>query len=489
VRISIGEDRFTEFASEIWNDRVRWAMQVVGFERLDPMEVEFLKALDTNDHLAVKAGHSTCKTTDLSIATLHYLSTRPNCRIPCTAPSKHQLQDILWAEMSKQIGMMRRNDIGRMFANNLEWKKETICNLMNPPEWFAAARTATKENTDALQGFHGPYVLRIIEEASGVSDAAVEVLEAATGTIETKTILAGNPTKRSGQFFRCFNTDREFYTTFTRSCLNITLPILLPQVQRYVARTAKKYGVDSNVYRIRCQGEFPFSEEDTYIPFHWADAARHRAVFHQPNYELVYGVDVARSLNRDRSVIAKRRGDEFLPYKVMRFDDTMKIVAAVAKEADQDKPKTIFVDVIGVGAGVFDRLKQLGYPVIPVNSAETFSMEFPDRYMRLRDELWGKMRDWLESGRGNLWDNEDGDLVGELCTPKFWLQGAKTKIESKDEMRERLRKNGGDEKNGSPDIADAHIMTFAQPIADYNRDVDEEQPRDEFRPIDSVAGY
>ena len=55
----------------------------------------------------------------------------------------------------------------------------------------------------------------------------------------------------------------------------------------------------------------------------------------------------------------------------MRYDDTMKIVRDVAAEADREKPKAIFVDIIGVGGGVHDRLKQLGYPVIAVNSAET----------------------------------------------------------------------------------------------------------------------
>ena len=491
-KIIVGEDHFQEYVKLIWDDRVRFAHEVIGFERLDPMQEEFHRCLDKHDHVAAKAGHGTCKTTDESIAALHYLSTRPDCRIPCTAPSKHQLQDILWAEMSKQIGMMRKQPIGKIFANNLEWKKESVCNLMSPATWFAAARTATKENTDALQGFHGPYVLRIIEEASGVSDAACEVLEGATGTIETKTIFAGNPTKRTGQFYRCFNQDIQFYKTFTRSCLNVTHPLLRKEALRYAERMAKKYGVESNFYRIRVLGEFPLADEDTYIPIYWAEAARDRQIWPQNSYDLVYGVDVARSLNRDRTVIAKRRGDQFLPYHVVRYNDTMKIVRDVAQMADKEKPKAIFIDVIGVGGGVFDRLKQLGYPVIAVNSAETISMEFPEKYVRLRDELWGKMRDWLEAGRGKLWDNEDNDLIGELSTPKAWLQGAKTKVESKDEMRERLKKTGGDESNGSPDIADAHIMTFAMPIADYNRDTQEdtdEASNQDDGPLDPVAGY
>jgi len=103
------------------------------------------------------------------------------------------------------------------------------------------------------------------------------------------------------------------------------------------------------------------------------------------------------------------------------------------------------------------------------------------------------MRDWLEAGRGKLWDNEDNDLIGELSTPTARiLEGGKIKVESKDEMRERLKKNGGDECNGSPDIADAHIMTFALPIAHYNQDTQDSEEgygNNGFEPVDPVAGY
>jgi hypothetical protein len=207
----------------------------------------------------------------------------------------------------------------------------------------------------------------------------------------------------------------------------------------------------------------------------------------------VYGLDIARSLNRDRSVLAKRRGEEYLPYKIYRYDDTMKLVRAVADEANKEKPRAIFVDTCGLGGPVYDRLKEMGYPAIPVNSAETISMEFPERYNRLRDELWGKMRDRLEQGRCKLWDNEDGDLVGELSTPKSRIMAGNNKIqvESKDEVRARLKSAGGDEKQGSPDVADAHILMEAQPICNYNQDTRDDSEGFDKGPemVDEKAGY
>jgi hypothetical protein len=480
-KVNFDHESFMKIAEAFWDDRVLFAYKAIGFKKLDPQQEDILRELDKADHVSVKAGHDTGKTTTEAICALHYLSTRPECRVVCTAPSKHQLNDILWAEISHQLGMMKKTEVGRIFETNLDWKKETVVNVLSPATWFAAARTATKDNTESLQGFHGPYVLRIVDEASGVTDPAFETLEGATGRLETKSLSCGNPTRRDGQFYRMFNEDKEFYRTFTMSCLKSSIAN-----PRYAARMLRKYGATSNFYRIRVLGEFPLSDPDTYIPLHWCEAARYRDIPPQTNYEKVFGVDVARSGN-DRSVIAVRQGDIFQPYHVMHYSDTMKVVAAVSKLANEQKPKTIFIDIIGIGAGVYDRLKELGYPVIAVNVSETISMEFPERYERLRDELWGKMRDWLEIGRGRIWDNEDSDLIGELSAPKAkYTASGKIKIESKDELRARVP------GLGSPDIADAHIMTFALPVSNYNKELDNEFENEDnigMEIIDSKAGY
>jgi len=476
-------ENFIKLAAAFFDDRVLYAYKVLNFERLDPKQIELLQLLDKYDHIAAKAGHGTGKTTGLAICVHHHLSTRAHCRVPCTAPSKHQLQDVLWAELSTQIAMMKRSEIGRIFAANLDYKKETICNLLSPDDWFAAARTATKDNTESLQGFHSKTsVLRVIEEGSGVSDSAFEVLDGATGQLETKSITVGNPTRRDGQFYRIFNQDAEFYKQLTMPVLGSTIA-----PADYAPRMARKYGADSNIYRVRVLGEFPTSDEDSYIPLWLAEAARDRDILPQTNYDKVMGIDVARSLERDRTVFALRQGDQFLPYKVLRTKDLMKVVRLACELANLHKPKSIFIDVIGAGAGVHDRMRELGYPVIAVNVAETISMEFPEQYVRLRDELWGKYRLWLESGRGKIWDNADGDLVGESTSVKYkFTETGKIKIESKDELRARLP------GLGSPDIADSHIMTFAMPISEYNRDLTTEEQTDDshrFAPVDPIAGY
>jgi hypothetical protein len=201
---------------------------------------------------------------------------------------------------------------------------------------------------------------------------------------------------------------------------------------------------------------------------------------------MVFGVDVAR-FGDDETVIAIRQGDEFLPYHVLRNKNTMEVASYVAFLANQLKPVQVFVDTIGIGSGVYDRLEQLGFPVYSVNVSESPALD-GRRFKRLRDELWGLTRDWLEMRRGKMWDNEDGDLLGQLTTPKYKiLANGMVQLETKDEMRKRGL--------SSPNVADAHIMTFAQPISTYQKETDEfwdsihGSREDQYVAMDQEAGY
>ena len=74
------------------------------------------------------------------------------------------------------------------------------------------------------------------------------------------------------------------------------------------------------------------------------------------------------------------------------------------------------------------------------------------KYLRLRDELWGKAREWFETRECVIPD--DSNMVAELTSPRFaFTSTGKIRVESKDEMRKR--------GIASPDIADAFCLTFA----------------------------
>jgi phage terminase large subunit len=459
---NIYQDRIKKVVSELWNNRVDFVKYIILGEgsKIVPtsQQIDTLRAVDNNKFVAVKSGHGIGKTSALAWIIWHYLMCRPHPRVICTAPSKHQLYDVLWSELFKWHRFMMRHPIGTLFANQFELQNETVFHKDYKKDWFAVARTAKRDNPDALQGFHADYVMRILEEASGIPDNIFEVLEGAHGMKESVEIRVGNPTKLTGEFYRSFNKEGRFFKKLTHSCINS--PIV---PKRYIDRMRNKYGETSNMYRVRVLGEFPSSESDSFIPFDFAYSALNRDIDSQAGKKKVLGCDIGRG--GDETVLMPRQGDEFYKWHTLRNRDTMQTVSYIAHLANQEKFDNIFIDVIGIGAGVYDRLREMGFPVIAVNVAEAPSMNL-FQYNRLRDELWGMARDWLEARRGKIWDNsEDQDFIAQWTTPKYKiLSNGKIQIESKDDMKKR--------GVSSPNIADAANLTFALPTADYNKYVD-----------------
>jgi len=472
--IKLQEDRqIARIVDDMWDDRVSFAKHIMGMTPTN-QQGDALVAMDGDKPVTIKSGHGTGKTATEVVIIMHYMCCRPYPRVLCTAPSRHQLHDVLWAELS-----LWRRRMNSIFSQMFECTKEKMFHVKHPEEWFAIARTATKENPEALQGIHGDYVLKILEEASGIPEPIFEVTDGAHGLRETKELMCANPTRLSGTFFMSFNQNKDEYTRLSWSCLDSSLLT----DGKYARRMERKYGRDSNIYRIRVLGEFPKQDGDSFIPYHLVEDAIQREIPDQKAYPKVFAVDVAR-FGSDDTVIAIRQGDEFKPCHVLQGKSTMEVAGYIALLANDQKPKRIFIDVIGIGSGVYDRLEELGFPVIPVCVSESPAMN-PEKYKRLRDELWGNMRDWLEMRRGKLCDNDDRDLAGELTTPKYRITSdGKIVIETKDEMKKRGL--------ASPNKADAAIMTFAQPMNEYTMDDDSTfygHTQSDYQPLDMEAGY
>jgi hypothetical protein len=218
-----------------------------------------------------------------------------------------------------------------------------------------------------------------------------------------------------------------------------------------------RYGEESNAFRIRVLGEFPLADDDTIIPFHLVDSAVHRDVVIDEQAAIVWGLDVAR-FGSDKTALAKRQGSVVTEINSWQGLDLMQTTGRVKAEYDglpsNLRPTEIMVDVIGMGGGVVDRLRELGLPVRGVNVAESPSMG--QSYTNLRAELWFKLRGWLEARHSKLPKNEQ--LVAELTAIRYsFASNGKMKAEGKDEMRRRGLK--------SPDLADAVCLTLASDAA------------------------
>lgn len=201
--------------------------------------------------------------------------------------------------------------------------------------------------------------------------------------------------------------------------------------------------------------DYEASVTDAFIPGQAVDAAmQHGPADVEAKGHEKWGLDVAR-FGDDKSVLFKRRGRVGLSIDAWQGVDTMALANQVWVMAVKEKPAQIAVDVIGVGAGVCDRLAELAkdstIQIVGVNSANR--VEDGTNY-NLRAKMWDDMREWLQDAPVSL--PNDPTLKSELCALKYLFRNGLRLIESKDDAKKRGIK--------SPDHADALALTFAEPV-------------------------
>ena len=365
------------------------------------------------------------------------------CKIAVTGNTQHQLQDVLWTEVDKWY---RKLPDG--FKSQLEIKSDKI-SLAGAKDSFCSLRVSRREQPEALQGFHSENMLFICEEASGIPDIIFEVAEGSLSTENAKVVMCGNPTRSDGYFYEAFHSMRDRWFNMTVSCEDVEYVS-----EKFLEDMKSKYGEESNIYKVRVLGEFPTQSDDVLLPLHLVESACTRDTESSPTTPVIWGLDVARYGN-DRSALAKRRGQELLePVKTWSGKDLMELAGIILTEYEavryNDRPTAIYIDAIGIGAGLADRLKELDLPAYSVAVSESASLK--DKFTRLRDELFWNCREWFEGRDVKI--PQDDNLIQEITGIRYkYLSTGKLKIESKDEMKRRGQR--------SPDVADAFVLTFA----------------------------
>jgi len=416
--------------------------------------------------VSIRSGHGIGKTTAAAWALMWHLETHDYSKVPCTAPSSHQLRDVLWAELSKwrrradevsaQRGDHPRFWLGRLFR--------LVTDSLTDPgarEWGAFARTARKENPEALQGFHAAHLLYVLDEASGIDEAIFEAAEGALSTPGARVLMLGNPTRTSGTFAASHLHNRGDYTALHFRSQDS--PLVAPE---YRERLVRKWGEGSNVVRVRADGDFPRQDDDVLISLELTEPCltRERVEGEGPR---VLGVDIA-TFGSDRTALVLRQGRVVEHIAVYGGQDTMATVGRVVEKAEAWRADVIAVDTIGMGRGPADRLREVrreqgaAWTVVDVDvsrSAPARRRGEP-RAKRLRDWLWLAVTTWLRDEHPVFgWKTPEErqaceDLAGELASVTYDLDSTGCiVVEDKESMRKRL--------GHSPDLADALGCCFA----------------------------
>ena len=206
-------------------------------------------------------------------------------------------------------------------------------------------------------------------------------------------------------------------------------------------------------YRQELLCDFTASASDVVMPIDLVTdaAAREMSADDVAGQPVVFGVDVAR-FGDDRTAICVRQGLFLREMRTYTELSTMDAASAVMACWTEFSPDAVFIDAGAMGAGVIDRLRQLGYVPTEVNFGGA-AMD-AERYANIRAEMYFKCRDWLEAG-GAI--GQDADLKTELSAAEYRFTGnGRIILEGKDKIKERMGR--------SPDLADALALTFALPV-------------------------
>lgn len=402
--------------------------------------------------VSVRSGHGVGKTSVEAIVLLWFLSCFRFPKVIATAPTRQQLNDILWSEVEKWRSK------SPLLQELLTWTKTYVYMKGYEKRWFAVAKTASEPEN--MQGFHEENMLIIVDEASGVEDAIMEAILATLSGKNNKLLMCANPTRTTGTFYDSHNRDRGMYKCHRVSSLDSARTN-----KENIASFIRKYGEHSNVVKVRVYGDFPAQEDDVFLPLPLIEQSVINELDTEKIYKITMGVDVAR-YGDDETIIATNAGGDIDIPVVRHGQSLMTTVGDIVmqyKRLIKEYPNykgviTVNIDDTGLGGGVTDRLEEVKeeerlrrLEIVPVNFGSKPPQDgSEDRYQDISTYMWATLKTLMENREVRIVNDEE--LVAQLSVRKYSITSTgKIMLESKKAMKDRGIK--------SPDRGDAVVLS------------------------------
>lgn len=441
-------------------DPVEWTEKVLG-GFLWSKQREIVRSVMENKLTAVRSAHSTGKSYLAALIACWWVSIHPpgTAFVATTAPTSDQVHAVIWEYIR------RLHQIGNLPGEVQLTDKWLIGGVL-----VAQGRKPQDYNQQAFQGMHRPEsgVLVILDEACGINKWLWTAADVITTGPNDRILAIGNPDDPASTFADVCKPGSEWNKirisafdtpNFTDEEVPENLRVALTQAE-WVERHRRDWGESHPYWTSKVLAEFPEADEFAVIPQAWVREAQERWIAWdesgrpEPEGRKILGVDVAR-YGRDKTVIAHRRGDVIKWLEPFQNMDTEMVADFVNRRMDSNTRAV--VDVVGIGAGVFDKLRRQGLSVQGFNAGartDLTDITGENGFASLRTAGWWRLREALDPSRGaTLCLPPHEDLAADLISPRWNpVAGGKVLVESKEDVAKRLGR--------STDFADAVIMAM-----------------------------
>jgi hypothetical protein len=441
-------DAFSDDEDPYRADPVSWVEQRLG-EQLWSTQREIAEAVRDHRYVAVPSCHDSGKSFLASRLVAWWISVHPpgEAFAVTTAPTTAQVEAILWREIR---GAHAKGDLAGRLTLDARWylAGEQLVAYGRKPQDYAAT---------GFQGIHARHVLVVIDEACGVPRTLFDAVDSLATNEGARVLAIGNPDDGAAHFAAICQPGSGWHViringletpNFTDEHVSAEVSDLLLS-PTWVDERRQRWGEASPVYRSKVLGEFPDVGEDTLIAPGLVLEAQARNL--PPEGELQFGIDVAR-YGKDETTIYRANGGHVRLAWHGHAQDTMTTAGHVARLLRASGGAHAVVDEVGVGAGVLDRLAEMGLPVEGFNGGER--PDDVEAFVNARAESYWRLREMFEQGAIDL-DPVDEELAAQLCSIKWDVDSrGRVRVERKEDMRRRGLP--------SPDRADALAMALLE---------------------------
>lgn len=449
-----------------------------------------LESVRDYERTVVRACHAPGKTFTAASAALWSTYAFPGSLVITSAPTWRQIEDLLWGDLRKLYNNACVNLGGELLprAPRLELADGWRC--------FGVS-TRTKEQ---MQGYHSYRILIILDEDPGINEQIHEAIRGIQAGGDVRLLRLGNPTKSFGSFYEAFHSARGLYNCITLSCwdtINLahlkpaydacktleeklallrSAPVKNPNLikAKWVADMLEEFGEDSDIFRVRCLGDFPRGGNNNLIPIHLVEEAAHRwmEMFHPPEGKKAqlkwwidrsqfYGqpvgaLDPAR-FGRAESALCSRLDEVVAPLDCWSGLSVPLLVGnTVARHKELDL-RALVVDETGLGGGPLDDLR------LELPNVDGFlggsSANNSERFFNLNAESFWGLRERFYQGRIHI--PYDPKLMGQISSILYGHKpDGRIFVETKEDAEKRGLK--------FRDRADSLMMACArQAVIDY----------------------